>query len=105
MIVCLCCVKDENQLIHINLTVHECITKSLERNGMKPYDQQLVDGCDFYLVMYEYNDQLFFSLNSNCADMLPNIQNCDGIEICSTDPKLCNEVYASGSGKIVGIKK
>ena len=81
-----------------------CINSVLESQGMEPYSNQEIQ-CEFYLVLYEFQNLQFFTLNSHCADIGTHILDCAGNNLCEDDLEWCNNFFESAKEiRIVGMK-
>jgi len=82
-----------------------CTSQLLEDLGMVHYEGQYLD-CKLYLRMYEYQDELYFLVDNECADMTGNMLGCDSVVIqCDVvDFEKCAAIRAGFTG-IVGIQE
>jgi len=77
----------------------DCIANMLTQKNMIPYGGGEINGCKFFVVLYEWKGEQYFSLGNPCADMIPNAVDCDGIEV--TNPNFWNQATNLG---IIGIE-
>ena len=82
-----------------------CIDSVLEAMNMVPYDGRQI-GCEFYLVMYEYDDANYFITVSHCAAIVPHVLDCNGNDICGELPEWCDAFFSGAEEvRIVGISE
>lgn len=81
-----------------------CVDEVLESQAMIPYQGQDIE-CRFFLSLYEYEEEQYFLLGNNCADMVVYPFGCEGNELCSSTDE-CTDFYESARYiGIVGVER
>lgn len=72
-----------------------CIDAQLESRDMVPYTGTSLD-CHFFLEMYSFEGNDYFSVNNHCIDMIITYEDCSGIDICREGNTFeCNKFEAN----------
>ena len=82
----------------------DCLTNKLEDLGMIKYSNQSID-CEFYVELWIFNSIQYYHVDSHCADVEANLQDCYGYQVCvEEESALCTEIYQNAEKiGIVGI--
>lgn len=81
-----------------------CIDSVIDSQEMEPYSNQEIQ-CEFYLILYEFQNAQYFTLNSHCADIGLQVLDCKGNNLCEGDSEWCNDFFEDAKEiRIVGIK-
>jgi hypothetical protein len=82
----------------------DCVKSKIAESGMVVYDGQEI-GCNFFLMLYNYEGEQYFLLGSNCADMISYPVDCNGNNLCdSYNSSNCNDFFDNAEFiKIIAI--
>lgn len=86
--------------------INDCLDNKLEDLDMIPYTNQEIE-CKFYVEMYVYLENQYFHIDSHCADVAFNFQNCSGTSICTEEEsEFCQAFLDHAEYKgIVGVSE
>lgn len=81
-----------------------CVEDVLEAQGMVPYQGQDI-GCQFFLSLYEYEEEQYFLLGNSCAEIVVYPTDCNGDQLCNSTEE-CTDFYENARYiGIVGIEE
>ena len=73
----------------------DCLEQKLEDFDMVPYNNEDI-GCAFYVELLVLNGTQYYHVDSHCADVQANLQDCWGTQYCNDDTSdLCTSIYAN----------
>lgn len=100
-----CAEMEETPEMEAHAEIESCLEDQLAQANMVAYNNEEIN-CEFFLVLYHYQNKEYYLLGNQCADMITYPTDCEGNQLCVDQNAACSDFYEKAEKiGIVGISE